>query len=75
LKAKAVTQTPDIDNLTKFVLDVLTGIVYKDDKQVAKTVELKMWDHLAPHNGRTLIFFKALDEEKDLPIDLKTVFI
>ena len=58
LKAKALTQTPDIDNLAKFVLDALTEIVYKDDKQVAKMVELKMWDHVAPHNGRTLIFLR-----------------
>jgi Holliday junction resolvase RusA-like endonuclease len=75
LKAKALTQTLDIDNLAKFVLDALTGIVYKDDKQVAKMVELKMWDNLAAHNGRTVIYFKELDEQNDLPLDLKTVLI
>jgi Holliday junction resolvase RusA-like endonuclease len=67
----AHTGTPDIDNLAKFVLDALTGVVYKDDKQVAKTLQLKVWDNKAPHNGRTLIMFKQLNEQSDLPITLE----
>jgi Holliday junction resolvase RusA-like endonuclease len=67
--------TPDIDNLAKFVLDALKGVVYKDDKQVAKTVELKVWDKDPPHKGKTLIFFKLMKNSLDLPINVDTLLI
>ena len=46
---------PDIDNLAKFALDCMNGIVYADDKQV---VELKLFKHRDNFNectGNTMI--------------------
>ena len=34
---------PDCDNLEKFVLDVLTGIIYKDDCQIVDVNKKKRW--------------------------------
>ena len=36
-------QTPDIDNIGKFVLDALTGVVYKDDRCVVDFSLTKNW--------------------------------
>jgi Holliday junction resolvase RusA-like endonuclease len=46
---------PDIDNMTKFILDALQGIFYKDDCQVVQTVVWKCVDMVPPHEGRTLV--------------------
>ena len=35
--------TPDIDNLTKFLLDVMTGIIYEDDCQVSSLTAHKKY--------------------------------
>lgn len=35
---------PDLDNLIKFVLDVAIGILYEDDKQIAKITAEKVYD-------------------------------
>lgn len=40
---KAHTQKPDIDKLTRGVLDALTGTVYKDDSQVTSISCYKYW--------------------------------
>lgn len=37
------TTKPDIDNLTKAILDALNGIVWKDDAQVAQINIQKIW--------------------------------
>jgi Holliday junction resolvase RusA-like endonuclease len=41
------TQKPDIDNLEKFFLDVMSGIVFLDDKQVVKLHSEKRWSNIA----------------------------
>ena len=48
---------PDIDNLAKFVLDSLNGILaYKDDCQVVKLVAYKLMDKNAGLcTGRTIV--------------------
>ncbi len=38
------TKKPDIDNLEKFVLDCLNGVVFKDDSQVVETKAIKFYD-------------------------------
>ena len=46
LKASAPTfraQRPDVDKLTRAVLDALTGIVYVDDCQVVSLLAQKEW--------------------------------
>lgn len=40
---KPVTTKPDLDNYLKFYLDVLNGIAYKDDKQVAEVFCQKLY--------------------------------
>ena len=60
LKATAMENTyvpikPDIDNLSKFVLDALSGLVYYDDSQVVKLVSYKMRDNEGLCGGRTYI--------------------
>ena len=37
------TQTPDADNLMKFVCDALNGIFWKDDRQIAAAELFKGW--------------------------------
>jgi len=38
---------PDIDNITKAVLDALNGVAYQDDKQVIKLEAFKRYDERA----------------------------
>jgi hypothetical protein len=47
-------------NLAKFVLDALKGVIFANDKQVTKTIELKVWDLDAPHDGQTIISLKEI---------------
>jgi Holliday junction resolvase RusA-like endonuclease len=49
--------TPDVDNLSKFVLDALQGLIYDEDNQVVKCTATKVVDSKPPHNGR--IFFSV----------------
>lgn len=37
------TKKPDIDNLTKLILDAMTGIVYTDDSQIVKLSACKRY--------------------------------
>lgn len=36
-------QTPDLDNIIKFILDLFNGIVWKDDKIIFKINAEKLW--------------------------------
>ena len=58
---RADTHKPDIDNLAKFVLDVMNAAVYADDKQVTRLVVTKVYDDMPPFEGRTVIRFKKWD--------------
>jgi Holliday junction resolvase RusA-like endonuclease len=44
---------PDIDNLVKFVLDALNGLLFHDDAQVVKLVAYKLLDTVGACEGRT----------------------
>lgn len=37
------TQTPDLDNIAKAILDGMNGIAFEDDKQISETVLRKTW--------------------------------
>ena len=46
---------PDVDNMAKFVLDAMNGIVYDDDRQVVHLTAHKHRDNNAPFEGCTVI--------------------
>ena len=60
----AFVATPDIDNLVKFVLDGMNGLVYKDDKQVVKLVAYKLYDSESDCGGRTVVEVTEFDEHR-----------
>ena len=45
----------DVDNLSKFVLDALNGLVYHDDRQVVKLVAIKLRDNNSFCRGGTRV--------------------
>ena len=42
------TQKPDMDNLTKFILDGLNGLIYSDDRIIVRIDSSKVW---GPHGS------------------------
>ena len=52
----------DVDNLAKFILDSLNGMIYADDKQVASIHATKYYDSEGLCLGSTLVFVKNLKE-------------
>ena len=58
---------PDLDNLVKFVMDALQGVVYHDDDQVVKLVTFKLIDTEHPAEGKTQVAFHAVNRMSDLP--------
>jgi len=56
-----VTRT-DVDNLAKFVLDSLNGVLYEDDKQVASLQVTKVYDNEDPYTGSTDVIIRAMNE-------------
>lgn len=42
---------PDLDKLTRLILDALTGIAWKDDGQVVKLMAGKIWADAGPEGG------------------------
>ena len=63
------THKPDIDNLTKFVLDVLQGVLYRDDDQVVKCEAYKFLDNKHPYEGRTIVQVSPF-QEWHIPVNL-----
>lgn len=51
-------QTPDADNLLKFIMDALEGVAYTNDSQVVLIFARKFLDDEHPHNGRTSVNFR-----------------
>ncbi len=54
-----VTRT-DVDNLAKFVLDSLNGVLYTDDRQVASLTVTKVYDDEEPFTGSTDVIIKSM---------------
>lgn len=52
---------PDIDNLTKFALDCLNGIVFQDDSQISRLYAKKLYGS----EPCTQINIEVLTEQKD----------
>ena len=55
-----VPSVPDTDNLGKFVMDALNGIVYADDRQVTRVIFQKELDKKGTCDGRTEIVVRKL---------------
>ncbi|MGL5935199.1 MAG: RusA family crossover junction endodeoxyribonuclease [Cetobacterium sp.] len=60
-------QTPDIDNLAKFVLDGLNQLLYEDDRQVVKLTVYKILDNHGYCEGRTIIVSTGFAYMRDMP--------
>jgi len=52
------TGTPDADNLAKFACDAINGVVYSDDRQIARIRITKTFHTTPPFTGKTTIKFK-----------------
>jgi Holliday junction resolvase RusA-like endonuclease len=50
----------DVDNYNKFIQDVLSKLVYKDDKQVCFIYGSKVYDATAGSPGKTVIIVKRV---------------
>ena len=61
---------PDVDNLAKFVMDALQGIVYSDDDQVVILGTIKMMDTRPPGEGSTEVTFSRLNRMHDLNLEV-----
>eukprot|EP00557_Chaetoceros_sp_GSL56_P009759 CAMPEP_0176478948 /NCGR_PEP_ID=MMETSP0200_2-20121128/1468_1 /TAXON_ID=947934 /ORGANISM="Chaetoceros sp., Strain GSL56" /LENGTH=134 /DNA_ID=CAMNT_0017874939 /DNA_START=285 /DNA_END=689 /DNA_ORIENTATION=- len=46
---------PDLDNLLKFVLDAMEGVVYQNDSHITSITTTKSYDSIGACNGRILI--------------------
>jgi Holliday junction resolvase RusA-like endonuclease len=53
----------DVDNLAKFVLDALNGLLYSDDSQVILLQAVKLHDSTDSCNGRTEVQVWSLRQE------------
>ena len=65
-KGDYYAKTPDIDNLQKFLFDVLKGLFYDDDNQVVYVNALKLYDD----HDHVDIFMAEEKKEEPLVIDL-----
>jgi len=54
---------PDLDNLQKFVLDCLTGLVFKDDSQVCEIRAKKIY---SSNPGTTIRLIPLANSKRDL---------
>ena len=55
---------PDVDNMAKFVLDSLNGVLYEDDSQVVTLNATKVYDNEESYLGSTEVFVDKMNEEK-----------
>jgi Holliday junction resolvase RusA-like endonuclease len=53
---------PDIDNLTKFILDCMTGHIYEDDAQIYEIYLRKEYSEF-PHTSIKISKYEPYDEE------------
>ena len=56
---------PDIDNLSKFVLDALRGVLYVDDDQIVKLTAYKLRDSTGTCEGRTEVRVSKFNPSAD----------
>jgi Holliday junction resolvase RusA-like endonuclease len=54
---------PDLDNLLKFILDSMEGVVYRNDSHITSIVSEKSYDNVGACNGRISIHLSAMPRE------------
>ena len=64
--AQAFPTTKDVDNLLKFVMDALQGIVYRNDMTITKVIVTKMFAQNADVRGWTEVQFGTSSEPPTL---------
>jgi len=55
----------DVDNMVKFILDAMTGVVFADDSQVVKITAYKLRDTEGMCEGKTQIYIARFKESRD----------
>jgi len=53
----------DVDNLAKFVMDSLNGVLYEDDKQIVSLRATKVRDNNGDCLGSTEVHMRIVDED------------
>ncbi len=65
LKANAPSQLSsirsDVDNLTKFVLDSMNGVMYEDDRQITSIHATKLLDNEDICSGSVEVYIRSID--------------
>jgi Holliday junction resolvase RusA-like endonuclease len=59
---RSIKNTADVDNLCKFLLDCLNGVLYNDDGQVIRLVAEKSFGDDRGGNGYTIVSISACSE-------------
>lgn len=65
--AQTSTTRTDVDNLAKFVLDSLNGLLYADDRQVTSLHVVKVLDNRDECSGSTEVLVRPIRED-DVPV-------
>ena len=65
-----VRRCVDVDNLAKFVLDLMNGTVYTDDHQVVILKVIKVYDNDGECNGKTSVKIKKITTLNELGLQL-----
>ena len=55
---------PDVDNLAKFCLDAMNGILFKDDSQVVFLETMKIYDTKIENSGSTEVIAKRIHDHE-----------
>ena len=63
---RCVSTRVDVDNLAKFVLDSLNGVLYVDDRQVMELHVMKVFDNDDVCAGKTEVWISRLDDDDNL---------
>lgn len=70
IKKKAQSQLlpirTDVDNLAKFVLDSMNGVLYEDDKQIMSIHATKLLDNVGLCEGSTEIYIRTINGDEDM---------
>jgi Holliday junction resolvase RusA-like endonuclease len=60
-----VSKKVDVDNLAKFVLDSLNGILYDDDQQIFSLSATKVYDNSPSNDGATYLHLYSIPTENE----------